>query len=275
MSKDITSGELFQDDVFILLGDEKFDYDPEVVLSPEIVDAVSLQGLGRYDNIGLFFDKNSIKDYIRDYPSISRTLSFSVLHNSGTAAKYDKGLATVKSFNSYHLSKGWKCIGYHWVICADGTIYAARKMEYIGAHAGSKGNPGSIGICLVGNFETSDKPTQAQKESLAALHSALHERFYGNASLTIRFHREFMATGCPGDITVPEVMSWMKEDEKLEEPEYPIANIIVDGVNIGNAVLIDDVSYVKPRDFEKAGYFVGWDAATKTIILNKPEDNVN
>lgn len=255
------------------LGDANLKESPEPNYLVDNVEAIFIgldemigfQSLGNYDNIGLSFNKDNIADYINSYKNISRPLKMTVLHNSGTAAKSDKGLTTVKSFNSYHLSKGWKCIGYHWIISTDGIIYAGRKMDYLGSHAGSKGNPNSIGVCLVGNFESSDRPTEKQKEAFAALHLALHKRFYNKANLTVRFHREFMSTGCPGNITVKEVMGW------VEKGNSNIGKIIVDNINIGEVLLIDGVSYVKPRDFEKAGYSIGWDSNTKTVFINKPK----
>lgn len=266
------------------LGDSKLDVNPEPsflprditaieILSMDNKEMISAQSIGEYDNIGLSFTKNNIGDYISKYSEIGRSLYMTVLHNSGTAAKYDKGLDTVKSFNTYHLSKGWKTIGYHWIISTEGIIYAGRKMEYIGAHAGSNGNSGSIGVCLVGNFEGTDKPTEKQKEAFTALHLALHKKFYSNKDLymSVRFHREFMSTGCPGNITLSEVRGWIKENQEKPTEPTSIGKVIVDGVEIGDCLLIDSISYVKPRDFEKAGYTVGWDPKTKTVLINKPK----
>ena len=264
------------------LEDPQNELDPENFIMPEgmgVIDVMAggiisedydlfLQGLGQYDNIGLSFTKETIGDYLSKYSNIPRALSFSVLHNSGTAASGDRGLDTVKSFHAYHLSKGWRCIGYHWVISTKGIIYAARKMEWIGAHAGSNGNPGSIGICLIGNFAANDKPTQAQKDALSALHFSLHKRFYGNASKTIRFHKEFMSTSCPGKITVDEVMGWMKETP-APTPNPNVIGIFFDDIRVGEGVLLDSSTYFKVRDMEKAGYNVEWKEKERNVYISK------
>jgi len=263
-----------------LLGDENLELNPEAprlpaditavdIMAMEPKEMVNMQMLGEYDNIGLAFNKTTIGPYIQSYKSINRGLKMTVLHNSGTEAKYDKGLDTVKSFNSYHLSKGWKCIGYHWIISTEGIIYAGRKMEYLGSHAGSKGNPLSIGVCLVGNFEASDKPTEKQKEALAALHIALYKKFYGNSAVTIRFHKEFMSTGCPGKITVNEVMGWIKNDQEAPV-DHKKPPVLVDGETTITGILINDSTYIKLRDLKKAGYIIEWDNNNNQALMNHP-----
>lgn len=240
----------------------------------------SVMSLGQYDDIGLVFNKNTIKAYINSKP-LDREVHMTVLHNSATPASSDKGLATVKSFNDYHINtNGWKCIGYHWVICTDGQIYAGRKMEYVGSHAGAVGNPGSMGVCLVGNFETTDKPTSAQKEAFAALHDALATKYYGSNKSIVRFHRDLMPghTQCPGKITVSEVTEWVKAYQAstsvppgvIGTPTKP--RVVVDGIEVGTGVVIDNSTYVKMRDFEKAGYKVGWITSPDYVAtINKPQ----
>jgi len=223
--------------------------------------APSVMSLGTYDDIGLSFTKSTIGAYITKTP-LSRKVWMTVLHNSATPAMYDKGLETVKSFNSYHINtNGWKCIGYHWVISTDGTIYAGRKMELTGAHAGTYGNPGSIGVCLVGNIEGSDKVTQAQKESLAALHYALHKTYYDGAAPNIKFHNDkdfHMNTGCPGKITVPEVMDWVNKygSPGMDKGTATEPLVYVNGTKIGKGKIFEDSTYMKVRDFEKANFAV-------------------
>lgn len=74
----------------------------------------------------------------------------------------------VQSIRRYHMSKGWKDIGYHFVIKQDGTIETGRPLEKMGAHC--KGyNKTSIGTCLIGRSVFTDK----QFESLKQLHKTL------------------------------------------------------------------------------------------------------
>jgi hypothetical protein len=230
----------------------------------------SALSIGAYDNIGDALTKDTIDAYIKSKKgNITRTVNMTVLHNSATPAQYDKGLDTVKAFYNYHVNNnGWKSIGYHFVISTEGVIYAGRKMEEIGAHAGPTGNPNSIGVCLVGNFETTDKPTEAQKKAFSALQISLNKNLYGGNSLKPRFHREFMDTGCPGKITQDEVMTWINTyiGSGSNNPK-----VMVDGVEIGYGITVDGSTYAKVRDFEKAGYTVGWVQATNTATLTSPK----
>lgn len=64
----------------------------------------------------------------------------------------------VKEIRDWHVKeRGWRDIGYHFVIRRDGVIEKGRPLDYIGAHV--KGhNKGSIGVCLVGGRGKDDKP---------------------------------------------------------------------------------------------------------------------
>lgn len=72
----------------------------------------------------------------------------------------------------WHKERGWTGIGYHWVICIDGTVEAGRKPDVVGAHAEGH-NSKSLGICLIGK----DKFTKAQWDSLAYLVKGLTREF--------------------------------------------------------------------------------------------------
>ena len=165
-------------------------------------------GLTRYDRIGEVYTADTIGAEIARQ-RVERDLNRTVLHHSSSPAGAYKGLATVKGFSDYHRkSRGWRAIGYHWVVGPDGRIFAGRKMQEVGAHAGPKGNPGSVGVCLVGDFQHGDMPTPAQKAAFAALHEALRAQFYGGSVDHLRFHRDYMATDCPGKLTKADVLAW-------------------------------------------------------------------
>lgn len=244
------------------------DWTSEESPEPETPESIMLQqpevsatAMSSYDNIGESATAETIDAYLAG-KSVDRSIWMTVLHNSATPASSDKGLTTVKSFAQYHMKvRGWKAIGYHFVIDTKGTIWAGRKMSVIGAHAGSSGNPGSIGVCLVGNLETTDRATGAQERALAALHVALHDRFYGTAPLKIRFHREFMNTACPGKITQDEVIGW------IEAYVSSGPKIFLDGSFISIGMLIDGTTYAPLRTtFERARFDVDWIGSPKCVI---------
>ena len=84
-----------------------------------------------------------------------------VIHCSATPEGKD---VRAKDIERDHLKRGFKCIGYHFVIDLDGTIEEGRPLTMNGAHCEKPGfsgrpyNQHSIGICYVGGLEaTRDK----------------------------------------------------------------------------------------------------------------------
>lgn len=105
---------------------------------------------------------------------------------------------TVTEIDSWHRARGFDCIGYHYVIYADGSIHAGRDISRIGAHCRGY-NTGSIGIVYVGGLAADgitplDTRTDAQKISLRSLIRQLHSRYPG---ATVHGHNEFAAKACP------------------------------------------------------------------------------
>jgi N-acetylmuramoyl-L-alanine amidase len=77
-----------------------------------------------------------------------------------------------EDIRAWHLQRGFKDIGYHYVILLDGTVELGRDILLAGAHAYGK-NKYSIGICYIGGLDSDGKPkdtrTQAQKQALEEL----------------------------------------------------------------------------------------------------------
>ena len=97
----------------------------------------------------------------------------------------------------WHKDRGWRCIGYHYVVRIDGSIEYGRPVQDIGAHVKGR-NKHSIGVCYIGgldaDMEPKDTRTQDQKESLLYLLKTL-KRLHPEA--TIHGHREFANKACP------------------------------------------------------------------------------
>ncbi len=97
----------------------------------------------------------------------------------------------------YHVKeRGWPGIGYHFMIMADGTIDQTNSLQTISYHA-QKANASSIGIAFAGNFMGAG-PTIGQLSAGAALLSYLVQ-LLGLPLESIKGHRDFVATQCPGD----------------------------------------------------------------------------
>ena len=105
---------------------------------------------------------------------------------------------TVEEIDKWHKARGWKGIGYHYVIYLDGSVHVGRSESAVGAHCTGQ-NTNSIGVCYIGGVAKDGKTpkdtrTAAQKQALAKLLTELKAK-YPNA--TIHGHREFAAKACP------------------------------------------------------------------------------
>lgn len=100
-----------------------------------------------------------------------------VVHCSATPPDRDVDAAEI---NRWHRAKGWRMIGYHYVIKRDGTIETGRPITEAGAHVRGH-NSYTIGICLVGGVDSNDIPeenfTADQQHSLYRLVATLVDDF--------------------------------------------------------------------------------------------------
>lgn len=115
---------------------------------------------------------------------------------------------TVTDIDRWHKARGFRKIGYHYVIYLDGSIHKGREISEIGAHVTGH-NSDSIGICFIGGLDQNGNPkdtrTPEQKTALAALISGL-KAFLPEAK--ILGHRD-----CSPDINgdgIIEEWEWMK-----------------------------------------------------------------
>jgi N-acetylmuramoyl-L-alanine amidase len=98
--------------------------------------------------------------------------------------------------DAWHRERGWKGIGYHYVVLLNGEVQTGRREAEVGAHAAGF-NARSLGICLIGT----DRFTLAQWETLGKLVALLKSRYPGAVVLG---HRDLprVAKACPGfDVT--------------------------------------------------------------------------
>lgn len=73
-------------------------------------------------------------------------IDFLAIHCSATPAEGDFDAADIRR---WHREKGWRDIGYHYVITRSGEVQKGRPDDMPGAHE-RKINSRSISICLVG-----------------------------------------------------------------------------------------------------------------------------
>ena len=123
-----------------------------------------------------------------------RNIDKIIIHCSATK---EGNNVTASTIDQWHKDRGWRCIGYHYVVALDGTIEYGRSIYETGAHVKNQ-NEGSIGVCYIGglgsSMEAKDTRTQEQKESLLLLLKTLKKM---HPSATIHGHNEFSAKACP------------------------------------------------------------------------------
>lgn len=118
-----------------------------------------------------------------------------ILHCSATPEGRE---VTVADITRWHRERGFRTIGYHWLVRLDGSVEAGRPEDEIGAHCLGH-NARSIGVCYAGGCDKSGKKpkdtrTPAQRESLLRLVEDLRRRYPG---ATVHGHCEFAAKACP------------------------------------------------------------------------------
>ncbi len=139
------------------------------------------------------------KNVITLYPN--KKWDYIVLHHSAT----DSGSS--EKFNKAHLRRGWKGVGYHFVIdngtCGkdNGQIETSPRWtkQIDGAHCKVDSmNTKAIGICLVGNF-SEDNVSMEQMDSLVYLVDTLR-MYYKIPKRKILGHSQVLGakTECPG-----------------------------------------------------------------------------
>jgi N-acetylmuramoyl-L-alanine amidase len=89
--------------------------------------------------------------------STRNSTEFIVIHCAATRPSMNIGAAEI---DKWHRSRGFRCIGYHFVIRRNGLIEDGRPMGDQGAHV-KRYNRVSVGVCMVGGV-TEDDVTVAE-----------------------------------------------------------------------------------------------------------------
>ena len=114
------------------------------------------------------------EEIVRAKPSYAPQLKLAIVHHTAGTNDYTpaQAAAIVRGIEVYHVEgNGWNDIGYNFLVDRFGTVYEGRgggmTRNVIGAHAEGF-NTGSVGVALIGNFQTS-QPTAAQQDALVKL----------------------------------------------------------------------------------------------------------
>ena len=127
--------------------------------------------------------------YIQD-----REITEIIIHCSATKEGLD-----IKAHNidMWHRRRGFRKIGYHYVIDLDGTVEKGRPLWEIGAHCKDH-NAQSVGICYIGGLDRKGFPKDTRtKEQKVALRELVRELKLRFPQATIHGHKEFARKACP------------------------------------------------------------------------------
>lgn len=106
-----------------------------------------------------------------------KTIDAIIIHCTATKEGQDFRAADV---DRWHKQRGWKMIGYNYLIDLDGKIEEGRPLTMNGAHCVGWNNH-SIGICYVGGLDKDGKPkdtrTLEQKKAMHLLVENLMEKY--------------------------------------------------------------------------------------------------
>lgn len=127
-----------------------------------------------------------------------RKITEIIIHCSATRPDQD---VSARNIHNYHLSKGWKGIGYHFYIRKDGTIEGGRPVELAGAHTEGR-NKHTIGICYEGGLvRMNDVPCNKDTrtpEQVRSMYLLILTLLHCYPSISrISGHRDYNRTACP------------------------------------------------------------------------------
>ena len=135
-----------------------------------------------------------------------RSITEIIIHCTATPAGRHVSVAEI---DLWHRQRGFRTIGYHYLIDLDGTIHTGRPLSETGAHCLGH-NSHSIGIAYAGGLtadstrQPADTRTDAQKTALLKLLSDLRLAY---PKARIHSHRDFAAKACPCFVATAEYAS--------------------------------------------------------------------
>ena len=142
-----------------------------------------------------------------------RKIKYLIIHCSATPEGREH---TAADIDKWHKQRGFRKIGYHYVIQIDGIVEAGRPIREVGAHAKGK-NANSIGICYIGGCDVNMKPkdtlTPAQSKSLYRI---VTECLFLFPKAKVAGHYHFANKACPSF----DIPAWCMNNGILAENIY-------------------------------------------------------
>ncbi len=126
-----------------------------------------------------------------------RKIDSIIIHCSASSSPFHDNVETIER---WHKDRGFKQIGYHWVITRDGKLHQGRPEQVVGAHVEGH-NKTSLGICLTGDKEFT--PEQMETLKLWVKHTM---KRYSIAGEKVFGHRDFNKHKTCPNFEVKEVL---------------------------------------------------------------------
>ncbi len=110
--------------------------------------------------------------------------------------------ARVRQHQRFHIDdRGWPDLAYHFIVDARGHVYEGRPVTAAGDTGTNYDPTGHFLVCAEGDFNRQGIPA-AQVATVVDL-LAWGSIHFGVDASTIRGHRDWAATSCPGDDFYP------------------------------------------------------------------------
>lgn len=171
-----------------------------------------------------------------------RKLDEIIIHCTATRADFmPKATASdrVAEVRRWHVEdRGWKDIGYHYLIDRDGTLVVGRPLAIVGAHTQGH-NTGTVGIALFGGHGSSatdqfeDNYTPAQRAALESLVTGLKEK---HGIKKVSGHNQYSSKACPG-FQVGALFGGRTRKDRAQVAETKTAKVAVAQVAAGAATV--------------------------------------
>lgn len=149
-----------------------------------------------------------------NYTRIFTEVSHVIVHHAAGSNTNTNYTQVVRDIYLYHTQvNGWSDIGYNYLVAQNGTIYSGRdpgngdQDNVMGAHF-CGANTGTMGICMLGNYETATVTTQAFESLQQLITFKMYQdgldptttRTHALGELKqLSGHRDGCSTLCPGE----------------------------------------------------------------------------
>lgn len=160
---------------------------------------------------------NIVHDYQRINLELAMIPEYIILHTAAHGTAHANGDSSSADIDSWHRSRGWRMIGYHYVVRLTGAVEQGRPEDMQGAHCTSMGMNGmSLGVCFSGHGDYHSW-TPAQREAGMALVRELMARHGIPVANVLGHHETGAKKTCPGKLVdMDEVRRQLAGDAAAE-----------------------------------------------------------